>query len=169
MCKMYWGLMLFNLRQRCLFNLYYWHFRSRVCKEVRLKHLALVGSVFSSFTSISLAPVPLSPAICQRGREGPISLAMSVKSLKAHQSLLVHISWQALPHSICLICRAEKLPREDKVRKSTSGVKRDKLFLQFSSEHGQIVRAKSKSLYCWGMFLWCSQQHKDKDTVGSIT
>ncbi|CAM4702735.1 unnamed protein product [Leuciscus chuanchicus] len=61
------------------------------------------------------------PAICQRGIEGPISLAMSVKSLKAHQSLLVHPSWQAFPHSICLNCRAEKLPREDKVRKSTSG------------------------------------------------
>lgn len=81
----------------------------------------MVGSVFSSFSSISLALVPLPPAICQRGREGPISLAVSVRSLEAHQSLLVHLSWQAFPHSICLICRAEKLPREDKVRKSTSG------------------------------------------------
>lgn len=134
MCKMYQGLLLFE--QRCLFNLYLWHFRSKVCKEVCLKHLALVGSVFSNFTSISLAPVLLSPAICQRGREGPISLAMSVKSLKAHQSLLVHPSWQAFPHSICLICRAEKLPREDKVR-ARQGVKRDKLFLRFSSEHAR--------------------------------
>jgi len=87
---------------------------------------------------LSLAPVLLSPAICQRGREGPISLAMSVRSLKAYQSLLVHPSWQAFPHSICLICRAEKLPREDKVRKNTSGGEETgKLFLRFSSKHGR--------------------------------
>lgn len=138
-------------------------------KEALLQHLALLGSVFSSSLSISLAPVPLPPAICQRGREDPISLAMPVRSLKARRSLLVPLGkFRPIPY---VWFAGLRNCHGGWVRQSTSGGERRQAVPCFLRTWigSEKLGHTAKSLYCWDgslMFSETSRQgHRWKDIV----